>query len=214
MFEFACSIAHASVSEQKLQSELQYARIACRADASELRCGARRACDRTCAKSFGKVEVRMIEKIEKLRPELQPVAITQRNVFEQREVHDTCPWSFQNVAARGAESTGWLHGESGGVEPTFGCALVAGQVRVADQIGSLVEQAVVGAIAGDIDRERKPRLLSDNAARLPIAEQTTEQPALEFEWQVVGETGNEPVSRIETRASAFEALHVALVEIR
>ena len=159
--------------EQIFQPELQNARIASCAEASEGPRGAGRTGSRICrerADPFGKVEVRMVEEVEELRPELQLVAFAERNVLDQRKVYEVCPRTFQDVAARRAERADRLRDEGVGVEPSFDRALTRGQVRIADQIGALIELAGVRAVAGDINRERLPRLLSDDAAGLPITE--------------------------------------------
>jgi hypothetical protein len=74
---FRCS--HASASELILQPELQDARISCRADAPESCASWTGRCRCHRADPFGKIEVRMVEEIEKFLPELQPVAIIGRH---------------------------------------------------------------------------------------------------------------------------------------
>ncbi len=159
----------------------------------------------------------MVEEIKELRPELQPVTFVDDDILEQRQVHKVRPRTPQDIAASRAERAEGLWGEGGRVEPSLNRALVAGQIRIADQIRSPVAyytQAVVGSIGGGVDRERLPRLLGDDAAHLPIAEHGIERSLPELEWQVVGETDDQPMSDVETRKSAFQGLVVALIEAR
>src|SRR5215470_6162385 len=200
--------------EQVFQRELQNARITRRAEASERprrasRAGRRSRCDR--AEPLREIEVRMVEEVEELRTKLQPVAFGESNVLEQRKVHEVCPWTFHDVATSSAERADRLRDEDAGVEPPIYSALAAGQVRIADQIGALIELARDRAIALDVDRERLPRLLGDDASRLPIAEYGVERLVLELERQVEGEIGRQPVSDIEARQAALEGLDVALI---
>src|SRR5262249_39908666 len=188
--------------EQIFQRELQNARITRRAEASERprrasRAGRRSRCDR--AEPLGKVEVRMVEEIEELRTKLQPVAFGESNVLEQRKAHDVRPRTFHDVAARSAERAELLRDEGAGVEPSVYSALAAGQVRIADQIGALIQLAGGRAIALDVDRERLPRLLGDDASRLPIAEYGVERLVPVLEWQVVGEIGSSKSPRCTRR---------------
>src|SRR5262249_962397 len=145
----------------------------------------------------------MVEEIEELRTKLQPVAFGESDVLEQRKVHDIRARTFQDVAARGAERAERLRDEDAGVEPLGYRAPAAGQVRVADQVGALIELARVRAIAADVDRERLPRLLGDDASRLPIAECGPERLVPELERQIVGVTDCQPVPDVEARQAAF-----------
>ena len=143
-------------SEQVFQRELQDARIARRRETTECpararRAGSRRRRDR--ADSFWKVEVRAVEEIEELRPELQPVAFGERNVLDQRKVYEVRPRTFQDVAPRRAERAERLHDEGISVEKSVYSLLAVGQVRIADQIRPAIAKdakAVVGAVSTEV----------------------------------------------------------------
>src|SRR6266542_5987785 len=148
--------------ENILQRELQNAWVTSCAQGSERPARARRAGGnsrglRDRADPIRKVEVRTVEEIEELRPELQSVAFSERDVLQQRKVHVVRPWAFQDVATRRAERTERLQYEGVGVEKSSDRLLIVWEVRVTDQIRSAVAnetQAVVGAISAEVSRER------------------------------------------------------------
>ena len=207
-------------SEQVFQRELQDARIARRRETTECpararRAGSRRRRDR--ADSFWKVEVRAVEEIEELRPELQPAAFAERNVLDQRKVYEVRPRTFQDVATRRAERAEPLNDECVSVEKSVYSLLPVGQVRIADQIRPAIAKdakAIVGAVSTEVRSEGLPRLLGDDPSRLPIAEHGVERRVPELEWQVVCEADYQPVADVEARQGAFEGFDVALVEAR
>src|SRR6266498_5031664 len=114
-----------------LQRELQNAWVTRRAEGPERRLGrcARRAGGdsralRDIAYPLGEVEVRTVEEIEELRPELQPVALGDRDVLQQRDVHVVRPRAFQDVPTRRAERAERLQDEGVGVEKSRNCLLI------------------------------------------------------------------------------------------
>ena len=116
----------------------------------------------------------MIEGIEELRPELQPVTVVERYILEQREVHYVRPWPLDDVATRCPEEADRLQDEGVGVEPSIRRPLVARQVRIRHHVRPRISykaQAIIGAFAGQVHRERVPRLMGDDPTHLPIAEQ-------------------------------------------
>src|SRR5262245_48210088 len=115
--------------EQVLQRELQNTRIARGAEGPERPTCARRAGGnsrglRDRADPLGEVEVRTVEEIEELRTELQPVALGERDVLQQREVHVVRPRATHDVATRRAEGAERLQDEGVGVEKSSDCLLV------------------------------------------------------------------------------------------
>src|SRR5262245_51158831 len=197
--------------EEILQRELQNAWVTRGAEGTERPARARHAGGdgralRDRADPFREVEVRTVEEIEELRPELQPVALGERDVLQQRKVHVVRPGTFQDVATRRAQRAERLQYEGVGVEKSRDCLLIVRQVRVTDHIRSAVAndtQAVVLAIGAEVSRERQSRLLGDDASHLPIAEYGVEVFASELHRQVICEADYQPVLDVEARPGPF-----------
>ena len=63
----------------------------------------------------GSAEIRVIERIEQLRTELELDALRDGEVLEDREIHIDEAWAIEKVAASGAENKGRRQSERGGV---------------------------------------------------------------------------------------------------
>src|SRR6266566_6810802 len=95
-------------SENHFQRELQYPRVRRAADDAEAG-----AIDR-CA---GRAQIGVIQHVEKLTAELQPLALGYLEVLEQRVVQIRIAWRPQLPAARRADRARGVGGEYAGVEP-------------------------------------------------------------------------------------------------
>src|SRR4029453_1250775 len=80
--------------------------------------------------------VRVIEEVEKLRPELQVDLLGERRVLDDGDVEILVPRPVDDVAPRIPEGAEGLEGEGRGVKPALGRA--AREPRVAHQVRPVV----------------------------------------------------------------------------
>ena len=101
------------------------------------------------------VELRVVEEIERLEPELQPHVAAGLEVLEQREIEVVDAGAAQDVASGVAELPESRLREGGRVEPLFD-ALVESDVRIADEVGAIgTERVVQSAEIRGLNRDRE-----------------------------------------------------------
>jgi hypothetical protein len=125
----------------------------------------------------------MVWKIEELRPEFQIRAFSDPEDLLRREVEASNPWTGQYISAACSEPVGsdashevGAIDEGACVEPKIRRRIrkrraQACRIRAASRIGVLV-----GAVAGASHRERKARGQREDAAHLPSAGQSVDEP--------------------------------------
>src|SRR5437016_1812529 len=82
-------------------------------------------------------EVHVVHHVERIRPELEPVALVHAKFLAQRDVPQIEAGAEDGARTCVAEASGRLGGEGSGVEPVVGVALIGREVHVAaDIVGS------------------------------------------------------------------------------
>src|SRR5262249_60507576 len=154
------SLRHNPTLKDQFQCELNLPRR------SGFACREARAGDSTKGRAAHDVawlaEVRMVEEVEELHPELYLYLLTESGVLDDRKIRVIEPWSWHDVAAQSTE-TG--HGREGRrVEPAI---RVTNDIDRPGEIGShCVCHTVDRAIAGDYV-ERVAALNLENCCQLP-----------------------------------------------
>ena len=82
------------------------------------------------------VEVRVVEEVEGLGPELQINALVKSSVLQKRHVHVLKSRSLQNIPTRISKSTRRRERKRGGVEPLLRRGIR--ELRIPDDVGSII----------------------------------------------------------------------------
>src|SRR5215510_13337934 len=123
------------------------------------------------------IEVRMVERVEKLRAELNLEPLGHLEIPAQCEVKVLDARPDDDVASRGSKRSDRLRLKRGFVEPLFD-SLRPG-VRIADQVRAVVAVKSVADIPAQQGCERAARLQREDSRSLPPSEDVGERPASE-----------------------------------
>src|SRR5262245_58659390 len=161
------------------------------------------------------VEVRMIEQIKRLRPELQVESFFQTRRLHQRSIHILESRSFQYVSPGVSKSPESRKRKRRGVEPLIDRAMR--RLRVADDVWTIVgakaKRRTAGVAVVDLRQQRnseRPAALKSHDAKALPATQYRWYPSVVLKprspfakRQVVAVAQREPVLHVEVRTPAL-----------
>ena len=213
------------VSELQPQRELDLALAVCRRWNDSGRAGNLIALEND---QLGVYEVRMIEDVEGLDPELHVQPLLQRNPLEQRGVHVEETGSPKRAARDVSVGPGERQHERVGIQVVAGfLELAHTQNRIAFEVGipvghiRIAAVSVAGPVGANQRRNGKAALHTDDAVPLPVADQFFHPaggPAAERfsvpERQLIEEVGAEQVILAVGRNSLVELQIVPIQDNR